>query len=297
MNDLPQLPLEEIFSHLPLEDLVRSRAVSRRWHKTIDRFKTTSLCVSECRDGFVNERSRLVNGPFAQNVIRTRKFEPFFRAFRRTIFCNLKRLRFCDFLLKMERVPAFTRLLNSFDQLEEFGFLRFTLDSSDLKIVLPLKLPMLKSVWLENLRGIWKLILVAPRLQTIKLFTCHNLRLVVVHAETPEVLITDDLERIKVRKLRNLNCLKYHYGKVASAIDPTFLFGLKQMNEIHLDDSQHVSNIFDQKRRYGLSNLKVYLCGLLLDGPDDPTINFGLNYLNDRSFVYLAENKPKLADG
>lgn len=102
INDLPELPFEKILGYLSLNDLIRSRAVSRRWRSTIDGFRAKSLCFSELQITevrFIREKNWLADGEFAQNFIGLSKFRSFFQAFRKTIFCNLKHLRLCDLSL------------------------------------------------------------------------------------------------------------------------------------------------------------------------------------------------------
>ena len=50
---------------------------------------------------------------------------------------------------------------------------------------------------------------------------------------------------------------------------------------------------FEQKRRYGRTDLKIFFVGLNLNGPDDPAITslFGLN-----NIPFLAENYSRMAD-
>ena len=111
--DLPELPLEKMLSYLSLEDLIKSRAVSRRWHKTIDSFKVKSLCYSSHPSGFIFGKSRLVSGAFARNFISSTRFASFFNTFGQTILSNLKHLRLCDLHLGEENEKAFFQVLNS----------------------------------------------------------------------------------------------------------------------------------------------------------------------------------------
>ena len=96
---------------------------------------------------------------------------------------------------------------------------------------------------------------------------------------------------------KNLKNLKYLYttGFSIDSTDSTFLSGLEQLQEIHLLYSNLISWLFEQKQRYDRAGLKIYLSGLLLDGPDDPAID-SLSFLNEETFRCLAENSSKLAD-
>ena len=98
---------------------------------------------------------------------------------------------------------------------------------------------------------------------------------------------------INVKKLKNL---KQFYFAGYLAIDSTLLSDLEQLKEIHLDDPNPVSNLFDQKRRFGPADLKIYLCGLCLIGPDDPAIGLGFGYFKGEFFAHLTENASRLAD-
>ena len=48
MDDLPELPFEQVLGYLILEDLLKTRAVSRRWYQKINSFRVKSLCYSKC---------------------------------------------------------------------------------------------------------------------------------------------------------------------------------------------------------------------------------------------------------
>ena len=60
LNDLPVLPFEKILSYLSPQDLLKSRAVSRRWYRMINGFRVKRLFYSK----------RL-------NLIGSSRFEPF----------------------------------------------------------------------------------------------------------------------------------------------------------------------------------------------------------------------------
>ena len=89
--------------------------------------------------------------------------------------------------------------------------------------------------------------------------------------------------------------LKYLHIGCKSEIDSTFLFDLKQLQKIHLADREIVLKIFNQKQPDGRVKLKIYLAGLLLNGPQDPAINAFQNASNDE-ISYLAANPSRLAD-
>ena len=118
----------------------------------------------------------------------------------------------------------------------------------------------------------------------------------IVHVESIERLIIDDIcnNYNRVKKLKNL---KYLFTGGQIRFDPTFLFHLRQLKEIHLSDArpEKVLPLFEQKQRYGRACLKIYLCGLLLNGPRDPVIGS----LDDYGFLSirdLSENHWKLAN-
>ena len=109
-----------------------------------------------------------------------------------------------------------------------------------------------------------------------------------VHAELVEKLIIDDLNLVEVKKLKNLKQL---YTGASSKIDSTLLSSLEQLKEVHLITKSKVRKLFDQKQRYGCDSLKIYLCGLLLNGPDDPATSSSEAFLR-----CSAENPSRLAD-
>ena len=297
IDDLPKLPFEQILSYLSLKDRLKSRAVSRGWYHRIDSFKVKSLCYSPCPSGFIYGKRRWVSGAFAQNFVSSARFEWFFSTFGQSILSNLKQLRLCDLDLKKVNATAFFQILNSFGQLEELGLFGFydLLVSSDPRTEFELNLLMLNSLQLEKVQGIKTLTLDAPRLQKVKVSRCPFLRLVIVHGESVERLLTDQFVYTAVK---NLKSLQYLYigssGRPSSAIDSTLLSGLDQLKEIHLNDPRSVEMLFEQKQRNGRTDLKIYLGGLLLNGPEDPAIDFSSNF--KEFFVHLAENPSRLAD-
>ena len=58
--------------------------------------------------------------------------------------------------------------------------------------------------------------------------------------------------------------------------------------------------MFEQKKRHGRADVKIYLCGLLLNGPDDPernTFNDSDSFcLTEESLVCLAKHPSRLAN-
>ena len=297
MDDLPELPFEQVLSYLNLKDRLKARTVSRAWRNMFDRYPVKTLCYSQRPSGFIFEKSRWVSGAFAKNFISSSQFALFFDTYGQTILSSLKRLRLCDLDLSKRNGTAFARTLNSFSQLELLDIIRAEFNQQD---VLNLNLPMLTSFQLETLHGIKKLTLEAPRLRVVKHLHPYwsDLRLEIVHGESVERLLVDRLENTEVEKLKNLQYLYVDYY-VPSA-DRTFLSSLQHLKELHTNHPRGVSKLFEQKQRSGRADLKIYLYGLLLNGPHDPAINVFrnsfLSYLNRESLVCLAENPSRLAD-
>ena len=296
MDELPELPFELVLSYLNLEDRLKARAVSRRWYHKINSLRVNTLCFSEIPIGRILRKLRWVSGAFAENFIRSTRFASFFDTSGQTILSNLKHLRLCDIDLNEGDRAAFARILNSFSQLERLDIIRAKLNQQEM-----FNLPMLTSLQLEDVEGIQKLTLEAPRLREVKILGCHSyvyeLSVEIVHGESVERLLVEQLEYTEVKKLKNLQQL---YMASLSDIDPTFLSSLQQLKEIHTNEPDDVSELFEQKQRSGRADLKIYLCGLLLNGPDDPTRNAFdtscFDYLTRESFVCLAENPSRLAD-
>ena len=294
MDELPDLSFEKVLSYLSLEDRLKARAVSRRWYHKINSFRVKTLCYSARSSDFIWGRSRWVSGAFTQNFISSIRFASFFDTFGQTILSSLKHLRLCDLDL-CENETAFT--LNSFDQLEELDIIRARLNQQD---VFNLNLPMLTRLQLEKVRGNQKLTLEAPRLREAKILGCFSyqsdLSVDLVHGESVERLLVDRLAYTVVSKLKNL---QYLYVPQLSRVDPTFL-GSLQLKEIHTNDPEDVSMLFEQKQRSDHADLRIYLCGLLLNGPDDPAMNAlrdaSPDYLSSAYFGYLAENPSRMAD-
>ena len=293
MDELPDLPFERMLSYLSLADRLRSRAVSRRWYHKINCFKVNILCYSDRPIGRIQEKSRWVSGAFAENFISSTRF---FTTYRQTILSSLKHLRLCDLSLNMENRTAFTRTLKSFGQLEQLDIVGAKWSSTK---TFKLVLPMLSSIHLEELTGIKTLTLNAPTLKNVKLVdrSYSRLRLNIVHGESVERLITTGLEHVEVANLKNLKYLYIRY--LLQERESKLLSGLKQLKEIHLQSNYRVSELFELKQRSGRADLKIYLSGLLLNGPDDPAIKalrYSSHYLSGKWLVCLAENPSRLAD-
>ena len=316
MDDLPELPFEKVLSYLSLQDRLKSRAVSRRWYHKINSFKVKSLCYSDRPIDCILRKNRWISGAFAENFISSIRFESFFKAYGQSVFSNLKHLRFCDLRLDLENRAAFTRTLNSFGQLEQLDIIRAKCVQGK---IFKLNLSTATSIHLENLLGIEKLILDAPRLRKVSLLECSGLRLQIVHGESVESLITTSYrdrlqlcggrlvarrgyphDQVTVKSLRKLRNLKYLVKFGHRPADPTLLFHLKHLKELHVEYSDCVSELFEQKQRYGRTDLKIYLCGMLLNGPDDPARNAlrcpSAGHLNREAFGCLVENPSRLAD-
>ena len=170
MDDLPDLAFQQVLSYLNLEDLLKSRAISRAWKLRIDNYRVKSLCYSKRPSRFIEGKRRWVCGIFAQNLIGTTRFASFFNMFCHSILSNLKHLRLCDVILKRKQRTAFAEILQSFGRLEQLemifsGFSGHYGSSKEFK----LRLPMLRTVQLKDLRGIGRLTLDAPRLQNFEI--------------------------------------------------------------------------------------------------------------------------------
>ena len=100
---------------------------------------------------------------------------------------------------------------------------------------------------LENLRGIEMLILHAMRLQKIKLLSTDLLGLEVVYPESIEKLSTNQIENIGIRKFKNLKHL-YCQG-IFPKVYSWFLPSLEHLREIHLEDFDNLSKLFQQKQQ------------------------------------------------
>ena len=295
MDELPELPFEQVLSYLNLKDRLKARTVSRAWRNTFDRYPVNTLCYSNRPIDRILGKRRWVSGAFAKNFINSNRFASFFDTFGQTILSNLKRLRLCDLDLTEEDRKTLVHTVNSLGQLEQLDIIRAGLKQRD---VLNLNLPMLTNLQLEDVKGIHNLTLEAPRLRDIKILDCSALKVEIVHEESVERLLVDWLEYTDVENLRNLQYLCVNY---LPDIDSTFWSSLQKLKEIHTNDpDDDVSELFEQKQRSGSADLKIYLGGLLLNGPDDPARNAfrgsSSGYLKGEWLVCLAENPSRLAD-
>ena len=293
LNDLPDLPFEKILSYFSLEDRLKWRSVSRKWCKTIDGFKVTSLCFSSRQFGFVEGKSRWMSGAFALNFVSSTRFGSFSRTFSQLILANLKHLRLCQLNLSAEDAEVLPSTLNSFGQLRVLDLLQVHKPTSNPLTEFELNLPMLTSLQMEDFRYAQRLTLNAPRLQKVKLTHCYDsLILDFVHGESVEWLAVGQLRHIEMKKLKNL---KYLYTSIHVLFlnDLKFLSGLKQLREIHMMKCNWVGMLFEAKKQYGLVDLRVYKFGLLQNGIDDPYL---YEFYEEETFACLAEKQSELAD-
>lgn len=290
MDGLPDLAFKHVFSYLSLEDRLSSRAVSRAWRNQIDSFKVRSHCCSEFPSAFIKQTSRWYSGVFVQNFIYSTRIKTFFDTFASTIFSHLRHLCLHGHDLNEESSKALALTLQSFNHLEQLDMINLSVTSfrsNDLE----LNLPMLKGIRLEHVNGISNLNLDAPRLLQVKLMDSPTM-LDIVDGKSVERLIADRLVCVVVKKLKQL---KYLYTGEQTLIDPTLLFGLEQLKEVHLNNPGNVQNVFDQKQRYGLVDLKIFLRGFHLNSPADyPSIIY-LSIAKE-AFPFLAANLTRLAD-
>lgn len=267
MDDLPDLVFEKMFSYLSLEDLIRFRGISRRWYKLINSFKVKSLCFSNQKRNFIIDKILRNGDAFAQCFINSTSLESFLNQFATSILSHIKRLCVCK--LNKENLMVLVHSLNtSLGQLEELGIFGFDeTHSRSQGTNLELNLPMLKSIWIRNSRGIGTLTLDAARLKSIEITHCmvgldYTLRLNLVHEESVErLIISASLHAVHEHLVvKNLKSLKYLYLKSSYfRIDPLLLYSLKQLQEIYLNGSWLVSDIFKQKQRYNRADLKILM--------------------------------------
>lgn len=304
-GDLPDLPLEKIFSYLNLGDRLNARVISRNWRKKIDSYPVKSLCYSEKPRGRILEKRRLVGGAFASNFYHSttpRGFRPLFEGYDGPNLQYLKVLRLCELHPNPDDVKEIAHTIEShLEYLEDLSIIRVHLPSyADVQF--ELNLPKLRSLHLEELSGTWELNLVAPILHNVQLLRSDSLRLHLAHSDPVERLDIDHPTSVEVWRLKSL---KFLYTEIAP--DLRNLSYLPELKEIHLYcpgeglmapeygpiDRNDVRQIFEHKRRYYLRDLKIYLYGCRLEGPDDQAIE-----LSDSSvpITFLADIPERAAE-
>ena len=269
MTGLNELPLELfekiLLGHLRLIEILRLRAVSRRWCVFIDNFSVTSLFFSELAIDHIEDKQRLVVGRFVRNYIKTCKFEAFFGQFGASILNHLKHFRACNLNMK-NRSPDFVRVLNSFDQLEQLALIRIECLDWQIKLVMPC----LRTCHIEELSGLKNLTLDAVRLAIIKIyFNSFVFHLNLEHSESVDSIELDFYNRCLDRGgFRNLRLL---YCECLTEISETFLLGLQRLKEVHLSgDFESLRSLHRQRSEFGRNSLKIFYHGLELDGsPND----------------------------
>ena len=285
LNDLPELPFKLILSHLSLGDRTKLRLVSRKWCRTIDSFRPKSVGLSAFPKEFIFPRNYF-GDTFAQNFINSTRPPSFLSTFSQSILSALKHLRLCQFDIKKAREAMFVQNLNSFGGLEKLDIFNL-----EIRCDFGLSLPMLNCIQLDYVNGIKRLTLNAPKLQNVRIWGCSSLRLNIVDGKSVERLVSDS-DYTDVKNLKNLQYLSLSDD---SKFDSTFLSDLKMLKEVHFLRLDDVEGLFEQKQRYGLVDLKVYLFGLLLKGPDDPAISILKEDIDEEFIACLAKNESRLA--
>ena len=287
IDDLPELPFKRILSYLSLSDLLKARAVSRGWYQRINCRKVKSLCCSE-RPILAN--GQMVSGAYAQNFISTPQADRLFAVFASTILSDLKHLRLCNLGLNAEYIPTFERTLNSFRQLQELDVIRVTANTGPIQADFKLNLPMLHSIHLKHFSAVNKLTLDSPRLKQITLWGRQSLAL--VHGESVERLLIQQLKYLPVKNLKNLKQLHVEFF---CEFDSALLSSLTQLKELHLVEGKVLSHVLKQKQRCGNTDLKIYCFGCLLNDPEDPLVT-PFEDFDEAILVHLAEHPTRLAD-
>ena len=303
MNTLPELAFEKFLSHLSLEDLIRSRAVSRYWRDSIDHLcKATCLCYSGLQRDQIWDQLIARSPKFDRNFISSYKFNSFFGYFAKSILSNLKHFRLQS--VALERGLPLFQTINSFGRLEELDLINV-----EIRVYAAhhrLNLPNLKRIEINGLREIKKLtILNSPKLSEIRIrFYRNYIQLDIVHVESVERIDIDRLDGLQVEKFKNLKYLSLDLIFVENDL---FLSKLERLEEIHLTQ-KGLRIVWNQKESFKLHNLKVFYCGLPLNdltdlrGFLDNYMNYSDHYyssrysLTERQFSYYVENHSRLDD-
>ena len=264
------LPLDIVLDNLGLMDLVQLRAVSKAFRTKIDLFGLKVLCISMFSREHIIGKRRWIANKFAQNFVHTTAPVLFFNALRGQLFSQLQHVRLCDVRLNEESRTVLIQVLNSFQRLKNLDIinLRFELLSLSTRYFshrLELCLPALNHIYLEKLKGFYKLSLDAPKLKSVVFFKCYSLNLVIVHTESVESVTIHNQHRVAF-EIECLKNLKYLFIDRVNA-DSKLLSSLTQLKEIHLNHLDSVQEFLKKRKR---TDLKIFLCGVLVTDLGDP---------------------------
>ena len=281
LENLPLLLLRKIFNHLSPKDLLRLRNVSRSWRLKFD-FQVKSLCFI---DDKICDLQKIGIHQFI-NALTFSSFGLFVGSFSQSILSNLKNLRLHKVDLYKVAIPMLARILNLFGTLEQLHISRVEFWTEDFEqnsepnVDFELNLPMLNSIEMNEVQGMKKTILKAPKLKKVNLVDCLDMRLEFVHAESVEQLAISGCEQIEMKQFKSLKSL---YIKYCECLDSKLLSSLERLKEIHLAYDRDILKIETQMRQYGRLDLKIFLwiCS---------------DFINDQTMACWPENVSRLAD-
>lgn len=288
-NELPFEVFRKIFSYLHLDEVLRARAVSRQWCAFIDCFNLSNLLYSEWPRKFIFDQKRLVSGPFATNFIPSLSFDSFFNAYADSILVRLKHLRICD----LKASSALSDVLNSFTLLKNLELIRIV----NLDAVIHLVSLSLENLYIEELEGLERLTLDAPKLLNIRIWFVQYPKMFDLQLVRPEQVESVELDFYNgCLNGGGFKNLKFFYVNDLVGIPESFLQNLEQLREIHLIYPYAVlRSLLNQKQAYERSNLKIFYHGLCLPANEYPESS---DWLNETVADLLidARNAPNLAD-
>lgn len=298
------LPLDIVLDNLDLTDFVKLRVVSKAFCSKIDRFGLKFLCFSAFSREHIVGKRRWITNKFAQNFVHVTTSVLFFNALRGQLFSQLQHVRLCDVRLNDESRPVLVQALNSFQRLKNLDIigLRFELLSLSTRYFshrLELCLPALNHIYLEKLKGFYKLSLDAPKLKSVVFFKCYSLNLVIAHPDSVESLTIHNQHRVAF-EFECLKNLKYLFIDRVNA-DSKLLSSLTQLREVHLNHLDSAQEFLKKKKR---TDLKIFYWGVLVTDLGDSLLSMScpqdkfvtsLETLLTTNSVRLANSIPFLS--
>lgn len=302
MNNLPPPLLAKVLNYLKLTEKIKFRLVCKEWAKRINEdCKLTSILVCS----HLQDKSRwyskwMDTNEFAdlRNVFPKGELRSLFVQSANQLLDNVQNLSFY-----YSDVITMNRLLAKFKRLERLLVYGLEWLPGWNTGQLTIDQPMLRVLEIDIMYGIRPVIVNAPALKFVKLHVFNeNQKFNFSHPQSVEHLelkesfakfdqAFEDFVNLKILVLSGKDeILKWNFsmGKNEKPIKDDLLCKMTSLKELHFFNTRLFDQLMQQKRKYKLDQLKLYLCGLNLTSVEQ--------YDHKKRLQLFVDHFPQLAD-